>query len=145
MRAETNTPFDAAAVAARVGLAALFVPSGFAKIAGFAGAVGYIASKGLPLPELAALLAIAAEVGLGLLLLAGWKTRWAALGLALFVAVATPVFHNFWGVPPEQAGMQRLLFWKNVGILGGLLLLAGAGAGRFAADRWGWGPAAAMQ
>ena len=68
----------------RILMASLFVPFGFAKIAGFAGTVGYIAAKGLPLPEVCAAIAIAAELGLGLLLLVGWQTRWAALGLAVF-------------------------------------------------------------
>jgi putative oxidoreductase len=68
-------------------LALLFVPAGFGKIAGFAGTAGYIASKGVPLPEVAAGIAIAVELGLGLMLLAGFKARWAALGIALFTVV----------------------------------------------------------
>ena len=61
----------------RVLLALLFVPAGFSKIGGFTGTVGYIASKGVPLPELAAATAIGIELGLGLLLLIGWQTHWA--------------------------------------------------------------------
>lgn len=132
--AVTPVPFDAAALAARVALALLFVPAGFGKIGGFAGTTGYIASKGLPLPELGTVIAIAVELGLGLALLFGLRTRWAALGLALFVAVATPIFHDYWAVPAAQAMMQSLMFWKNVGLAGGLLLLAGAGGGRFSID-----------
>jgi len=126
--------FNLGALIARVALAALFVPAGFAKIGGFAGTAGYIASKGLPLPELGAALAIAVELGLGLALLVGFKARWAALGLALFVAVATPVFHAFWAVPPEAVMVQKLMFWKNVGIFGGLMLLWGVGAGQWSLD-----------
>ena len=128
------TSLNTATLLARLSMALLFVPSGFGKIAGFSRLAGYIASKGVPLPELAAALAIGAELGLGILLLLGFKTRWAALGLAIFVAVITPIFHNFWGVPPEQVMVQQLMFYKNVGILGGLLLLVGPGSGRWSLD-----------
>jgi putative oxidoreductase len=134
MSTRSSTPFDLGALIARASLALLFVPAGFGKIAGFAGTAGYIASKGLPLPQAGAALAIAVELGLGLLLLAGLKTRWAALGLALFVAVATVVFHNFWALPAEQVMVQQLMFWKNVGIFGGLVLLASIGGGRWSLD-----------
>src|SRR4051812_19303715 len=83
-------------------IALLFIPGGFGKIGGFAGTVGYIASKGVPLPEVCATIAIAVELGLGLLLLVGWQTRWAALGIAFFTFVITFIFHNFWGVPADQ-------------------------------------------
>jgi putative oxidoreductase len=112
----------------------LFVPAGFGKIAGFAGVAGYIASKGVPLPEVCAAIAIAAELGLGLLLLVGWQTRWAALGLAVFVAVITPIFHNFWAMPEAQQMMQKQAFDKNLAVVGGLLVIAAFGAGRFSLD-----------
>ncbi len=115
-------------------IALLFVPSGFGKIAGFAGLTGYIASKGVPLPEVCAAIAIAAELGLGLLVLLGWQTRWAALGLAIFVAVITPIFHNFWAVPDAMKMMQQQAFFKNYAIVGGLLVLSAFGAGAFSID-----------
>src|SRR4051812_32475695 len=107
-----SAPFDLAALVARVSMAILFVPAGWAKLAGFAGAAGYIAAKGVPLPQVAAAAAVAIELGLGLLLLAGIRTRWAALGLAIFVGVITPLFHNFWAAPAAQAMTQQLMFWK---------------------------------
>jgi putative oxidoreductase len=118
----------------RLLMAWLFVPAGFGKIAGFAGVAGYIASKGVPLPEVCAAIAIAAELGLGLLLLVGWQTRWAALGLAVFVAVITPIFHNFWAMPEAQQMMQKQAFDKNLAVVGGLLVIAAFGAGRFSLD-----------
>lgn len=118
----------------RLLIAMLFVPFGWAKIAGFAGTAGYIASKGIPLPQVCAALAIAAELGLGLLLLVGWQTRWAALGLAIFVAVITPMFHNYWAVPEAQVMMQKQHFFKNYAIVGGLLALAAFGGGAFSLD-----------
>jgi putative oxidoreductase len=115
-------------------LAMLFIPAGWAKIAGFSGVVGYIASKGIPLPEVAAAIAIAAELGLGLLLLFGLKARWAALGLAVFVAVITPIFHNFWAAPAAQQMMQQQAFYKNIAVLGGLLVLFAFGPGGWSVD-----------
>jgi putative oxidoreductase len=125
---------DTLSLVGRALLALLFIPAGFSKIAGFAGTVGYIASKGVPMPEVCAALAIAAELGLGLLLLAGWQARWAAMGLALFVFVITPIFHAFWAVPPEQVMQQQQAFFKNLAAAGGLLLVAAFGPGRFSMD-----------
>jgi len=125
---------DTMALVGRALLALLFIPAGFAKIAGFAGVVGYIASKGVPMPQVCAAIAVAAELGLGLLLLVGWQARWAALGLALFVFVITPIFHAFWAVPPEQVMQQQQTFFKNMAAAGGLLMVAAFGAGRFSVD-----------
>lgn len=118
----------------RVLMAALFLPAGVSKIAGFAGTVGYIASKGVPLPEAAAIIAIIVEVGGGLALILGVKTRWAALALALFTLIATFMFHNYWTLPADQQMMQQLMFMKNIAVIGGLLTLAGWGAGAWSMD-----------
>lgn len=118
----------------RVLLALLFVPSGFSKIGGFAGTVGYIASKGVPLPELAAAAAIGVELGLGVLLLVGFQTRWAALGIAFFTVVITFIFHDFWAVPAEQVMMQQINFFKNMAVIGGLLTVMAWGAGAWSLD-----------
>jgi len=115
-------------------LALLFIPAGFSKIGGFAGTAGYIASKGVPLPELAAAAAIGVELGLGLLLLIGWQTRWAALGIAFFTVVITFIFHNFWAVPAEQVMAQQQSFFKNIAVVGGLLTVAAWGAGAWSVD-----------
>ncbi|MBX3453921.1 DoxX family protein [Ferrovibrio sp.] len=119
----------------RILIALLFVPAGISKITGFGGTVGYITSVGLPLPQVGAVLAIVIELGLGLALLAGFKTRYAALGLAVFTLVASFFFHAFWAVPDAQmAFMQQLLFFKNLAVVGGLLAFVGFGAGAYALD-----------
>ena len=125
---------DVATLVGRILLSWLFIPSGFSKIAGFAGVTGYIASKGIPLPEVCAAIAIVAELGLGLLLLVGLKARWAALGLAVFLAVITPLFHNFWAMPEAQQMMQKQAFWKNLAVLGGLLFVYAFGPGAWSID-----------
>jgi putative oxidoreductase len=115
---------------ARVLLGLIFVWAGFGKVTGFAATAGYIASKGLPLPEVLAVAAIVLELGGGVLLMLGWQARWAALGLA-FVCLFTAVFfHDFWAVPADQMRNQTIHFLKNLAILGGMLLLVIQGAGR---------------
>ena len=69
-----------------------------------------------------------------MLLLVGWQARWAALGLAIFVAIITPIFHNFWAMPEAQQMMQRQAFFKNLAIVGGLLVLTAFGPGGFSLD-----------
>lgn len=131
MFASLQTPLS---LVGRLLLAVLFLPAGIGKIGGFAGTVGYIASKGLPAPTLGALIAIVVEVGGGLALVLGFGTRWAALILSVFTLAATVVFHNFWAVPPEQAMVQQLMFFKNIAVIGGLLTLAAWGAGAISVD-----------
>jgi putative oxidoreductase len=122
------------ALLGRALIALLFIPGGLTKITGFAGTVGYIASKGVPLPEVCATIAIVVELGLGLALLLGWQTRWAALIIAGFTVVITFIFHAFWAVPAEQAMMQQLMFFKNIAVVGGLLGFAAFGAGGWSVD-----------
>ncbi|MBI2771471.1 MAG: DoxX family protein [Burkholderiales bacterium] len=115
-------------------IALLFVPAGISKLTGFAGTVGYIASKGVPVPELCAAIAIGAELGLGLLLLVGFQARWAALGLALFTFVITFIFHNFWAMEAAQKMMNQQAFFKNIAVVGGLLVIAAFGPGGYSVD-----------
>ena len=122
------------ALIGRLLLALLFLPAGISKIGGFAGTVGYITSKGMPLPTVAAAIAIIVEVGGGLALIAGFGTRWAALALAVFTFIASFFFHNYWGVPAGQAMVQQLMFFKNIAVVGGLLVLAAHGAGAWSLD-----------
>jgi putative oxidoreductase len=118
----------------RLLMAALFLPAGISKLTGFAGTVGYIASKGAPLPEVAAIIAIIVEIGGGLALILGFKVRWAALVLAVFTLAATVMFHNYWAMPAAQQMVQQLMFMKNVAVIGGLLTLAAWGAGAWSLD-----------
>ena len=126
---------DITALVGRALLASLFLWSGWGKLNGFSGAAGYIASKGIPMPQVVAALAIAMELGGGILLLIGLKARWIALAFVGFLIIITPIFHNFWDVPDAQVRMQQINFMKNVAILGGMLMIAAFGPGRMSADR----------
>ena len=116
-------------LAGRILIALIFVLSGFGKVTGFEGTVGYIASKGLPLPQLAAISAIIIELGGGLMLVFGLRARWAAAALLIFTAFAALIFHNFWAVPPDQAQNQMIHFMKNISMMGGLLYVLVYGSG----------------
>lgn len=123
------------ALIGRVLLAWLFIPAGWGKLgAGFAGTAGYVASKGLPMPEVMAAAAIAVELIAGIALLIGFKTRWAALLLALFTLATAVLFHNYWAMPAEQVMVQTLMFNKNLAIVGGLLVVAALGGGALGLD-----------
>ena len=122
------------ALLARVLLAALFLPAGISKIGGFAGTAAYIASVGLPLPELGAGIAVLVEVGGALALLAGYQTRLVALLMAIFTVVAGVFFHAFWHAVPEQLMVEQIMFMKNIAIAGGFLALTAFGAGGISLD-----------
>ena len=124
-----------AALLGRVLLGGMFVVSGLQKIPGFHDTVGYVAAAGLPLPPVLAALSILIEVGAGLLIVIGWKARWAALAFVVFLIVITPIFHGFWASPPEQMAGQQINFMKNLSILGGMALLLAFGPGRYSVDR----------
>jgi putative oxidoreductase len=133
--ATQNALTDALALVGRLLLAAMFVYAGIGKIGGFEGTAGYIASKGLPLPQLLAAGTIALEIGAGVMLAVGWKARWAAFALAGFTVLATLIFHAYWAYPAEQMYTQQLFFLKNMAITGGLLVVTALGAGRWGFDR----------
>ena len=121
-------------LAGRILIALIFIFAGFGKITGFEGTVGYIASKGLPLPQLAAIGAIIVELGGGIMLVLGWKTRWAAAAILIFTALAALFFHDFWASSPEQAQGQMIHFMKNMAMIGGLLFVVIHGGGPISLD-----------
>ncbi len=119
----------------RILLAIIFLWSGTGKVMGFKGTVGHIAGAGLPMPEVLTVLSIIIEIGGGLMLIIGWNARLAAAVLFLWMIPVTYYFHNFWAVPADQVQMQQINFFKNLGIMGGLLLVFGLGSGPYSVDR----------
>lgn len=119
----------------RILIAALFLVAGVGKAMAFAGTAGSLAKLGFPAPEVMTAIAIAIEAGGAILLIVGWKTRWVALGLAIFVVIATLAAHRFWEVDASQLVNQRTQFLKNLAIIGGLLLLSAFGPGSSSVDK----------
>jgi putative oxidoreductase len=114
----------------RVLLAAIFVMSGIGKIMAPAATIGYIQSAGLPFASAALVAAIAVELGGGLMLALGIKTRLVAIGLALFSVITGLAFHSAIG---DQNQMIHLL--KNFAMAGGLLQVVALGAGAYSLDQ----------
>lgn len=121
-------------VIARVLLALMFLLAGISKFGDLQGTAGYIASGGLPMPQVLAFATAALEVVAALMLIVGWQARWAALALAAFTLMASVFFHNFWAVPADQQYMQQLMFMKNSAVIGGLLMVFAFGAGSLSLD-----------
>jgi putative oxidoreductase len=130
-----SSPLQSAlALASRVLFAVMFIPAGISKLTGFEGTAGYIASVGLPMPAVGAVIAIVVEIVVALALLVGYRTRVAAAILAVFTLAASVFFHTYWSVPADKVMIQQLMFFKNIAIVGGLLALAAFGAGKWSLD-----------
>lgn len=114
----------------RIALALIFLISVPGKLGdGFAGVQGYMAAKGVP--GLLLPLVILLELGGGVALILGFFTRFIAFSLAVFCVLAALLFHAEIG---DFA--QKISFFKNFAIAGGLLILARTGAGPFSVDHY---------
>ena len=104
-------------------LGVLFFVSAITKVMAFSYVSGWIASSGLPFPDLVLVATIAIELIGGAMLITGFKAKWAALGLALFLVPVTLVFHAFWSADAATFNDQLTAFLKNAAIFGGMLLV----------------------
>lgn len=113
----------------RLLLGGLFLAAGIGKVMAFAGTAKFIASKGLPVPDVLAALTILLEIGGGIAVIVGYQARLAALALALFSVAAGVIFHDFWNMDAARVMTERALFLKNLAIAGGLLMVTAMGPG----------------
>jgi putative oxidoreductase len=118
----------------RIAIAALFLPAGLNKLLGVEGTTGYFASLGLPAVAILVWVVIAIEVLGGVALILGYRTRLVAIALAVFTLLASIAGHAFWAAPADAAFIAQLLFFKNIAVIGGLLVLASSGAGSISID-----------
>jgi len=131
MQAPSQLLSGAVPLVGRILLGAIFLISGFGKIAAPAAAVGYIASAGLPLPQVGLAVGIAIEVIGGILLIAGYQTRIVAGVFAAYCLATAALFHN------NLADQNQFVhFFKNVAMAGGMLQVLAFGAGRLSLDAW---------
>jgi putative oxidoreductase len=114
----------------RILIALIFLISGYGKIVSPSATIAYIDSAHLPFPLLAYLVAIAVEIGGGVLLVLGLQTRIVAAIIALYCVASALGFHNNFA----DHG-QVIHFLKNVSMTGGLLQVAAFGAGSLSIDR----------
>ncbi len=104
---------------ARVLLCLVFVNAVIGKLTGFAGVAGAIAAKGLPLAPLLLVAAMALMAVGSALVISGWKARLGVVLLLVFLIPTTLIFH---GNVADK--MERIQLFKNLAIIGGLLLVA---------------------
>jgi putative oxidoreductase len=119
----------------RLALAAIFLPSGLAKLTHLGAFAHSLGAKGLPAPEMLAVIGAGTEFFGALALALGCAARYAALAMVLFTAAAALISHHFWTFSGAQAHIQYVQFMKNLAIIGGLLALFVAGPGRWSLDR----------
>lgn len=112
----------------RILLAQIYLIAGIGKIMGYAGTAAYMAKYGVPAALLP--LVIILEIGGGLALIIGWKTRWAAIALAIFSVIAAVIFHH-----DISNFMQRISLMSDIAMAGGLLTLAMCGPGALSIDK----------
>ena len=124
MNATRYLPF-----AGRVLIGLPFAMSGLGKLAAYGATTAMISAAGLPVPPLAFAVAVAIELGGGLLLIAGYRTRFVAAGLAVFALATAISFHSNFA---DQN--QMIHFLKNVMMAGGLLQIVAFGAGALSVD-----------
>lgn len=124
-----------APLAGRILLSIIFIMSGISKITGFAGTSGWMASKGLPAPDVLLAASIVIELGAAAMIVVGFKARWGAAALFLWMIPVTLVFHNYWAFPAAEQQIQSIMFFKNLGLMGGMLLIMGFGSGPLSVDK----------
>jgi putative oxidoreductase len=118
-----------AALVGRTLLSAIFLISGLGKLAAPAATIGYIASAGIPFPQIGLAIAIGTELLGGLALVAGFHTRAVAGLLGVFCLATALLFHTHFG---DQN--QFIHFFKNIAMAGGMLQVVAFGGGRFSLD-----------
>ncbi|MEZ0288413.1 MAG: DoxX family protein [Methylophilus sp.] len=113
----------------RILLSLIFIISGISKLLDPAGTIAYIESAHLPLPQVAYVVALFVELGLGIALLVGFHAQLAAAGIAIFTFITALMFHSNMADP-----VQVVMFLKNTTIIGGLLVVIAFGPGGYSVD-----------
>jgi putative oxidoreductase len=130
---------DETILVARILLIMLFIVFGWSKLTNYSGTVGSMTQLNLPMPSVAALVVIAVEVFVALAIALGAWTRPLVVLLALYTLGTALIGHHFWTMEGAARNGNAINFYKNISIIGGLILLYVTGAGRYSVDaRLGW-------
>jgi putative oxidoreductase len=125
----------------RVLLSAVFIVFGYLQFTNIGNyianpaVVKAAATSGILSPTVIAYLVAAIDLFGGLLILVGYQTRWAAVVLIAFIVLTFIFAHNFWTMEGAARAANQAHFYKNLGLIGGLLLLIAAGPGRYSLDQ----------
>jgi putative oxidoreductase len=126
---------DFAYALGRAMLAIIFIVAGVGKFINVAGVASVLAAHDFPLPVVFGYATAALELIGGVGILLGYQARWAALVLLVFTAGATVISHHFWDMDGLERVRNQTQALKNLAIMGGFLLIAAGGPGRFSLDR----------
>ncbi|MGB9696157.1 MAG: DoxX family protein [Ignavibacteria bacterium] len=113
----------------RIFVSLIFLVAGLEKITNFQGTKEYMAMYGMPFRRAFLILAIIVEILGSLSIILGFKAKWGALALFIFLIPTTLIFHTHFSEP-----LQVIMFWKNLAIMGGLLFISVYGAGTISID-----------
>ena len=100
------------------------------KAAGPAQTVSYMESHNIAFAAPLMWIATATNILGGLLLISGRHVKLVAYGFVLYVLIVNLMLHDFWNVGPDMVERETQNFIKNLGILAGLLVLAGQAPAR---------------
>lgn len=126
---------DGIILLSRILLMILFIIFGWMKMVNFGATVTTMEGYGTPMPYLAAIIAVLVEFFFGIALIIGIFTRPIAIVFALYVLGTAFIGHQFWKMTGVEMMGNEINFLKNISIIGGLLLLAVFGAGRYSLDQ----------
>ena len=121
--------FPVFALLARVLMAIVFLVSGIEKSFNFSRALDEYAKDNIPLPRISVVFTITLHLIASVCLIAGWLVTEVALALALFTLIATVMVHHFWTMTGVERLQRSRVALANLGLAGGLLLLAVTGPG----------------
>ena len=132
---------DVLLLAGRVMLGWIFVQSGLRKLSDMdvfiSNSPNSLVARGVPWASFWGWIGAPLEFIGGLCILFGLGTRYAALAILLFTLVATLIGHRYWEFAnPQQRVLQHTMFFKNLSMAGGLVLLFITAGGRFSLDGW---------
>ena len=133
---------DVVNLISRVLLSAVFIVYGLLKFMDVSSITNNAGTKrfmdliagGVPTPTWLGYLIAAIELLGGIAILVGFKTRWIAWAFVAWLIVVTYFGHPFWTMDGQPRGLNMVNFYKNLAIIGGYLLLATAGGGRYSVD-----------
>jgi putative oxidoreductase len=131
------TPNRLTALVGRVLVALIFLVAGLMKAMHFSATAASLASMKIPLATFATAIVILIELGGGISVVLGFKTRFWAWIMFLYLIPVTYMVHAFWKVPGAERMDNMIHFLKNVSIMGALLLLAAYGPGPLSVDEAG--------
>jgi putative oxidoreductase len=114
----------------------IFLTSAYSKMFGWASNVQYVGTRHFTNPIVVSVMlggALLIEFGGALCLISGYQARIAAFVMAIYLTTVTLIFHNYWTITNEMVRATVFMhFQKNLGLIGGLLMVAALGPGSIA-------------